>query len=89
MFEDGGERNGDGAGAGADIGNMKMRVRLGAGPFENGFDEMLGLGTGDEDVGGDAEGEAEELLRASEVLKRVLGDAAGNQRAEGSEIAEM
>ena len=89
VFEDGGERDGDGAGAGADIGNMKMRVGLGAGPVEDGFDEMLGLGAGDEDVGGDAEGEAEELLRASEVLERVLRGAAGNERAEGSEIAEM
>ena len=86
MLEDGGERDGDRAGAGADIGDMKMRVGLGAGEVEDGFDEMLGFGTGDEDVGGDAEGEAEELLRASEVLKRMLRGAAGDERAEGVEV---
>ena len=65
-----------------------MRVGLGAGEFEDGFDEMLGLRAGDEDIGGDAKGEAEELLRASEVLERMLGGAAGDERAEGAEVSE-
>ena len=86
VLEDGGERDGDRAGAGADVGDVKMRVGLGAGEVEDGFDEMLGFGAWDEDFGGDAEGEAEELLRAGEVLERMLRGAAGDERAEGVEV---
>ena len=63
-----------------------MRVGLGAGEFEDGFDEVLGLGARDEDVGRDAQGEAEELLRAGEVLEGMLGSAAGDEGPEGVEV---
>jgi hypothetical protein len=58
---------------------------LRAGPGEDGFDEMFGLGARDEDVGGDAEGEAEELLMAGEVLEGLVRGAAGDEGAEGFE----
>ena len=64
-----------------------MRIGLRAGEVEDGFDEVLGLGARDEDVGCDAEGEAEELLRAGEVLERMLRGAAGDERAEGVEVS--
>ena len=46
---------------------------------EDGFDEMLGLGTRDEDGRGDAEVEAVELLLAGDVLDRFVGDAAEDE----------
>ena len=49
----GGEGDRDGAGAGADVGDLQ---RLVCGQeFQDGFDEMLGLGARDEDGGGDVE----------------------------------
>ena len=87
MLEDGGERDGDGAGAGADVGDVKMRVGLGAGEVEDGFDEVLGFRAWDEDVGCDAKGQTEELLRAGKVLERMLRGAAGDERAEGIEVS--
>ena len=48
---------------------------MGGSPGEDGFDEMLGFGAGDEDVWADAEGEAEELLLAGEMLERDVGGA--------------
>ena len=53
--------------------------------MEDGFDEELGLGTGDEGVGGDAEVEAVELMGADEVLDGLLGGAAGDEGAEGGD----
>jgi hypothetical protein len=81
-----GERDGDRSGAGADVGNAEVRVGLGARESEDGFDEVLGLWTGDEDVRCDAEGEAEELLSPGEVLERPIGGAVGDKRAEGIEV---
>jgi hypothetical protein len=52
---------------------------------QDGFDEELGFGAGDEGVAGDAEREAVELLRADEVLQGLLGGAAGDEGAEGRE----
>jgi hypothetical protein len=46
---------------------------------EDGFDEMLGLGAGDEDGGGDVEGEAVELLLAGDVLDGLVGEAAADE----------
>ena len=85
-FEDGGERDGDGSGAGADVDDAEMGVGLGVGPVEDGLDEVFGFGAGDEDVGRDAEVEAEEFLRAGDVLERLLRGAAGDEGAEGFEI---
>ncbi len=45
---------------------------------EDGFDEVFGLGAGDEDGGGDAEGERVELLLAGDVLDRLVLEAAGD-----------
>ena len=59
---------------------------MGVGPVEDGFDEMFGFGAGDEDGGRDAEGETEELLRAGDVLQRLLRGAAGDEGAEGLEL---
>ncbi len=78
----GGERDGDGSGAGADVEQAKgLELRLG--PGEHGFDEVLGLRARDEDGGGDAEVETEELLRAGEVLQRLAGGAAEEEGLEG------
>ena len=43
---------------------------------EDGFDEVLRLGTRDEDGGSDAEGESVELLLAGDVLDWFVGQAA-------------
>lgn len=88
--EMGGEREGDGSGAGADIedaegGAGRGEMRAAADPMEDGFDEELGFGAGDEGVAGDAEREAVELLGAGEVLERLFGGAAGGEGAEGGE----
>ena len=57
----GGEGEGDGSGAGADVEDAGMADggRPGGEPVEDGFDEELGFGAGDEGVAGDAEVEAE------------------------------
>jgi hypothetical protein len=75
--------DGDGAGAGADVGDAQgaLVVEL-RGPEEDGFDEVLGFGAGDEDGGGDAEVEAVELLVAEEVLEGLAGRAAGCESEE-------
>jgi hypothetical protein len=92
VLEDGGESNGDGTGTSAYVGNAEVRASFGLGiglsvrPVEDGFDEVLGLGARNEDVGGDAEGEAEELLRSGEMLERFLLSAAGDDGAEGVEV---
>jgi len=62
-------------------------IRLGAGEVEDGFDEVFGLRAGNEDVRGDAEAKAEELLRTGEVLERMLHGAARGQGAKGVEVA--
>jgi len=59
---------------------------LGGSPGEDGFDEVFGFGAGDEDVWGDAEGEAVELLLAGEVLEGFVGGAAGDELLEGCEL---
>src|SRR6185437_6491767 len=46
-----------------------------------------GLRAGNEDVRGDAEAKAEELLRTGEVLERMLHGAARGEGAEGVEVA--
>jgi hypothetical protein len=61
--------------------SLGIGVGLSVGPVEDGFDEVLGLGAGDEDIGSDAEGEAEEFLRAGQVLKRLLRGAADDEGA--------
>ena len=53
--------------------------------MEDGFDEELGFGAGDEGVAGDAEVEAVELLVAGEVLDGLFGGAAGDEGAVGLE----
>ena len=58
---------------------MEMRVGLGAGEVEDGFDKVLGLRARDEDVGRNTEAQAEELLHAGEMLERLLSGAAGHE----------
>ena len=85
----GGERERDGAGAGADVedakgdAGMEVAAMAGGGPVEDGFDEQLGFGAGDEGVAGDMEDEAEELLLAGEVLDGFFGGATMDEGAEG------
>ena len=87
----GGERESDGARAGADVqyaerdAGMEAVAVAGGDPVEDGFDEELGFGTGDERVAGDAEVQAVELLLAGEVLDRFLGGATGDEGAVGQE----
>ncbi len=57
---------------------MLQRVGLWGRRCEDGFDEVLGLGAGDEDGGGDVEGEAVELLLAGDVLDGFVVQAAGD-----------
>ena len=81
----GGECEGNGAGAGADVEDVgPAESGAGSNPVENGFNEELGFGAGDEGVGGDAEVEAVELLVAGEVLDGFLGGAAGDEGAVGA-----
>ncbi len=59
--EVGGEGERDGARAGADVEDVGLAVGwagggLGCDPVEDGFDEELGFGAGDEGVAGDTEG---------------------------------
>jgi hypothetical protein len=80
------EGNGDAAGACADVGDHEagavVFVGTACAEFAEGeavecdFDEMLGFGAGDENVGSNFEGKAPELLFAGEVLYRDAGDAA-------------
>ena len=61
-----GQGDGDCSGAGSDVQDSWV-----VGPLEgveDGFDQEFGFGAGDEDSGGDAEGEAVELLGAEDVL---------------------
>ena len=96
-LEDGGERDGDGSGACADVDDLETTrcnrvcdlgrsVGLGVGPVEDGLDEVFGFGAGDEDVRGDAEVEAEEFLSAGDVLQRLLSGSASDESAEGFEV---
>ncbi len=71
------ERYGNGAGAGADV-EDPMR-RGGVEVAEDRFDEVFGLGAGDEDGGCYAEREAVELLLAGDVLEGLAGEAALDQ----------
>jgi len=82
--EFGGESESDSAGAGADVEYAGV-AESGAGgePVENGFDEELGFGAGDEGVAGDTEHEAEEFLVSGEVLDGFFGGATGDEGAVG------
>jgi len=62
-----GQCEGDGSGAGADVENAE-RLWFVFGPGEDGFDEELGFGAGDEGVSGDMQRETVEFLLAGEVL---------------------
>ena len=46
--------------------------------FEDGLDEVLGLGAGDEDGGADVQRESIELLLAGDVLDGLVTQAAGD-----------
>ncbi len=84
--EVGGESEGDGAGARADVQDAGSgEVGAGGEGVEDGFDEEFGFGAGDEGVGGDAEVEAVELVRADEVLEGFFGCPAEDQGAEGGD----
>ena len=77
--EMGGERDGDGSGAGADVGDAEGLVCVDLGHLgKDGLDEVLGLGAGDEDGWRDVEGEAVELLLAGDVLDGFVVEAAGD-----------
>lgn len=73
-----GERDGDGSGAGADIGDADGVVGEGLEVGQDGFDEVLGFGARDEDGGSDLEIEAVELLVAGDVLDGFVEEATGD-----------
>src|SRR6267143_2228852 len=87
-----GEGDGDAAGAGADIGDLQAFAGEGlfaAGaafadgePVEGDFDDVLGFGAGNQDVGCYFKLEAPKFLFAGEVLRRFAGGAAGEEREE-------
>ena len=84
--EVGGDGDGDGAGAGADVEDARgAEGGAGGDPVQDGFDQELGFGAGDEGVAGDTEVEAVELLMAGEVLDGFFGGAAGDEGAVGAE----
>src|SRR6266851_5735745 len=84
-----GKGDSDAAGAGADVGDLQT----GAGGFlgaagakfaerqaiEGDFDEVLGFGAGDQDVGCDLEFEAPEFLLAGEMLRGLACGAAQDE----------
>jgi len=47
---------------------------------ESDFDEVLGFGAGNQDIGRDSKLESPEFLFAGEMLSRFASGAAGNQR---------
>jgi hypothetical protein len=81
--EIGGEGEGDGSGAGAEVedaegaGGVFFRA-AGLKVLQDGFDEVLGLGAGDENGGRDAEREAEEFLMSGDVLDGLVAEAPGD-----------
>jgi hypothetical protein len=77
-----GQRNG--SGAGADVEDLERLVVRDA--VQDGFDEVLGLGSRDEGRGGDFEVEAEELLLAGDVLERLVAEAAVEERLVGGAL---
>lgn len=77
--------DGDGSGAGPDVGDVERGVERDA--LEQGFDEVLGLGAGDEDVGRDAEGESVEFLFADDVLNRFVASSASEPLVVGGLLA--
>jgi len=83
-----GERDRDGASAGADVENLKRMNGCGffCDEVEDGFDEELGFGARDEGIRRDAEGDAEEFLLAGEMLQWFVGGAAGGENTELSEV---
>lgn len=78
LREVGGEGEGEGSGAGAYVGDAQGLGGEGLEVGEDGFDEVLGFGTGDKDGGRDAEIEAVELLVAGDVLDGLAAEAAGD-----------
>ena len=71
------KHNRDGARAGAHVDHAG--AGLGADAFEQRFHQVLGFGTGDEDIGRHLEEQAKKLLRASDVLHRLGSQAAGEK----------
>jgi hypothetical protein len=80
-----GERERDGARAGANVENAQC-VGLCGGPGDGGFDEVFGFGARDEGVWRDAEGQAVELLLAGEVLQGFVRGAAVGEFVEALEL---
>jgi len=75
----GGEGERDGAGARADVEDVGVAEVVLGDPAEDGFNEELGFGAGDEGVGSDVEHKAEEFLVAGEVLDGFFGDTTGDE----------
>jgi len=86
------KRYGDTAGAGADVGDLQAfageRLFAAGAAFADGeavegdFDDVLGFGAGDQDVGCNFELEAPEFLLAGEVLCWLAGGVASEKREE-------
>jgi len=84
-----GQRNGDAAGTGADVGDAQAFAaeRLAAAgtnfmnreAVERDFNDMLGFGAGNQDIGSDLEFEAPEFLLAGEVLCWFPGGATAKE----------
>jgi hypothetical protein len=71
------ECDGDGAGARADVEDTEWRILVQL--CQDGFNEVFGLGAGNKDGWGDAEGEAVELLFSGDVLDGFAGEAAEDE----------
>src|ERR1700694_1144225 len=86
------KRYGDAAGAGADIGDLQAfadeRLFAPGAAFadreaiERDFDDVLGFGAGNQDVGCYLTLESPEFLFAGEMLRRLAGGAASEEREE-------
>jgi len=67
------QRHSDGSRTGAHINDARVRFRSNV--LQCCFDQMLGFGARDEDSRGDFEEQAEKLLRTSDVLHGLAGQA--------------
>ena len=71
------QRYGDGTRAGTHVNDASIHSK--ADVLQRCFDQMLGFRTGDKDIRGYFEEQAEKLLRASDVLHGLAGQASLEQ----------
>jgi hypothetical protein len=80
VWEVDGEGDCYGSGASANVGDLQgLGGIVGGEKLQDGFDQVLGFWARDEDVGGDLQEEAVELLLAGDVLDGLVLQAAGDE----------